>query len=120
MAPRHIGHGSHVVYRSQPVSWKAPSSWQASRMTTIWAWAVGSLVKVTRFAPSATTLPSFTTTAANGPPPDRTLATASAIAWRMISGDIFSGLSTLRVHPRRTIRNERVLGANGGAGATKS
>jgi len=34
MAPRHMGQGSQELYRSQPVSWKSPSTRQASRIAT--------------------------------------------------------------------------------------
>src|SRR5216683_5554002 len=89
MAPRHIGQGSHVVYRSQPESWKSPSLRQASRIATTSACAVGSFVVVTRLAPSATTRPSFTTSAANGPPPPvRTFSSPKAMARRMKSADM--------------------------------
>src|SRR6266478_4773533 len=89
MAPRHIGQGSHVVYRSQPESWKSPSLRQASRIATTSACAVGSFVVVTRLAPSATTRPSFTTSAANGPPPQvRTFSIPKAMARRIKSADM--------------------------------
>src|SRR5882757_496475 len=73
---------------------------QASRIATTSACAVGSFVAVTRFVPSAIMRPSFTITAANGPPlPLRTLSIARAIARRMNScfiGDSsrFQGAST--------------------------
>src|SRR5262249_40819834 len=57
-------------------------------MATISAWAVGSFVAVTRFAPVAMTVPSFATSAANGPPPFRMFARANAMAWRMKSDDM--------------------------------
>src|SRR6266478_2478603 len=86
MAPRHIGQGSHVVYRSQPESWKSPSLWQAARIATTSACAVGSFVAVTRLTPSATIWPSFTIIAAKGPPaPVRTFSIPKAIARRMNS-----------------------------------
>src|SRR3546814_10788586 len=44
---------------------------QASRIATTSAWAVGSFCEVTRFQPSPTISPSFTTTAPNGPPAKR-------------------------------------------------
>src|SRR5450432_950660 len=65
---------------SQPVSWKSPSTRQASRMATISACAVGSLDRVTWLAPVAMTIPSFTTNAAKGPPSRRTFSTASSMA----------------------------------------
>src|SRR5581483_7630613 len=61
-----MAHGSHVVYSSQPSSWKLPSVRHACRMATISACAVGSFVAVTRFVPSPMTLPSLTITHANG------------------------------------------------------
>src|SRR6266513_726265 len=58
-------------------------------MATTSACAVGSFVRVTRFAPSAIMRPSFATTAANGPPlPEWTFSSASAMARLMKSGDI--------------------------------
>src|SRR5271165_4438868 len=69
---------------SQPESRKSPSLRHASRMATTSACAVGSFVLVTQLAPSATTLPSFTTSAANGPPlPERTFSSPNAMARRM-------------------------------------
>src|SRR5438876_2308014 len=60
-------------------------------MAMISAWAVGSFVEVTRLVPSARTRPSFTTSAANGPPrPERTFSSARAMARRMNSSDIGS------------------------------
>src|SRR5712692_2879649 len=53
-------------------------------MATISACAVGSLLEVTRLVPSAITLPSFTTIAANGPPrPECTFSMASSMAFCM-------------------------------------
>src|ERR1035437_1573265 len=49
-------------------------------MATISAWAVGSLARTTWLTPVATTFPSFTTSAANGPPFARTFAAASSMA----------------------------------------
>src|SRR5215469_2584209 len=58
-------------------------------MATTSACAVGSLVVVTRLTPSATIRPSFTITAAKGPPPPvRTFSLPSAIARRMNSSDM--------------------------------
>src|ERR1035441_5994982 len=65
---------------SQPASWKSPSTRHASRMATISAWAVGSLARVTWLVPVEITIPSFTTSAANGPPFRRTFSTARSIA----------------------------------------
>src|SRR5271165_149991 len=77
----HIGHGSQVVNNSQPLSSKFLTDWQAVRIATISACAVGSRVAVTRFTPAAMIAPSLTTTAANGPPADeRTFSSESAIA----------------------------------------
>src|SRR6202453_1015954 len=56
-------------------------------MATNSACAVGTLVAVTRFVPVATTFPSRTITAPNGPPcPDVTFSVASAIAFSMKIG----------------------------------
>src|SRR4051812_46404988 len=49
-------------------------------MATTSACAVGSLSRVTRFWPVASSSPPSTTTAPNGPPPSSTLRTASSIA----------------------------------------
>src|SRR5216684_2002420 len=60
-------------------------------MATISACAVGSLVAVTRLAPSAMMRPSFAMSAAKGPPwPERTFSKASAMARRMKSADMFA------------------------------
>src|SRR5260370_2752031 len=60
-------------------------------MATIAACAVGSLLAVTRLAPSAMTRPSFAMSAAKGPPrPERTFSRASAMARRMKSADMFA------------------------------
>src|SRR5262245_39200570 len=61
---------------------------QASRIATTSAWAVGSLERVTWLAPEAITMPSFTTRAAKGQPPRRTLATAISMACCMKELDI--------------------------------
>src|SRR5271165_6616482 len=82
-----MGHGSQLVYISQPLREKVPSAWQALRMALISPWAVGSLVVVTLFAPSPMIFPSLTITAAKGPPaPERTFSVASSMARCMKTG----------------------------------
>src|SRR5271165_3413453 len=73
-------------------------------MATTSAWAVGSFVAVTRLTPSATTRPSFTTTAANGPPPSRIFSCASAMARCINSVDIFLWSIKLITPPPFVIR----------------
>src|SRR5688500_13387924 len=69
---------------SQPRSENVPSALQALRIAVTSACAVGSFVDVTRFQPSAITLPSLTTMAPNGPPaPSRMRSAESRTAWRM-------------------------------------
>src|SRR5947209_2195355 len=61
-------------------------------MATTSAWAVGSLLVVTRLEPTARTSPSRTMTAPNGPPrPDVTLSVAKSMACCMKTG--FPGMS---------------------------
>src|SRR5580704_2964946 len=92
-------------------------------MATISAWAVGSFVGVTRFAPSARIRPSLAMTAPKGPPPERRLSSARVMARRMNSveaggwvvADIgWSAISAFRAcpcpqkiatHLSRTLRN---------------
>src|ERR1035438_4728444 len=72
---------------SQPSNSKCLSFLQALRMATTSACADGSLVAVTELAPSATTLPSLTTTAPKGPPrPAPTLASDNSMARCMNRG----------------------------------
>lgn len=80
-----MGHGSHEVYISQSLRSKVPSSRAAFLMAVTSAWAVGSLLAVTRFTPVATTSPWRVITAPNGPPPLRTLFTERAMALFMKS-----------------------------------
>src|SRR5688572_27878737 len=69
---------------SQPRSENVPSELQAPRIAVTSACAVGSFVDVTRFQPSAITLPSLTTMAPKGPPaPSRMRSAESRTAWRM-------------------------------------
>src|SRR5207245_9431799 len=68
MADKHIGQGSQLVYKSQSSSWKVLSRRQASRIATISAWAVGSLLEVTSLQPRPTILLDLTTIAPKGPP----------------------------------------------------
>src|SRR5438477_2408617 len=72
-------------------------------MATTSACAVGSFIRVTRFAPSAIMRPSLTINAANGPPlPEWTFSSASAMACLMKSGDIclpFFRVSNCTVQP---------------------
>lgn len=91
--PRHIGHGSQDEYISQPLRSNVFSFLQALRIALTSACAVGSLLAVTRFTPVATTLPSFTITAPNGPPPFLTLLSAREIASRIISSFLISSFS---------------------------
>src|SRR5690606_1599552 len=77
---RHMGHGSHELYSTAPGSQYAATSWQAARIATTSACALGSRSTVTRFVPSPTAWPSRTTTAPNGPCPDGTPVTASSTA----------------------------------------
>src|SRR5262249_30717577 len=66
---------------SQSGRLNAPSSVQARRMATISAWAVGSLLDVTSFQPSAMIVSLRTMTAPNGPPLlARIFSSASATA----------------------------------------
>src|SRR6267378_3957029 len=75
-------------------------------MATISACAVGSLVRVTRFVPSAMMRPSLAITAANGPPlPERTFSSASAIALFMKFGDITRALPCFRLYCPAENRN---------------
>ena len=62
---------------------KVCKAWQALRMADTSAWAVGSLLSVTRFTPVATISPSFTITAPKGPPPLATFWMDRAMAWRI-------------------------------------
>src|SRR5712692_4147487 len=109
MAPRHIGRGSQVAYISQPVSWKAPSCLQASRMATISACAVGSFVEVTWLVPSAMIFPPFAMTAAKGPPfPDRTFSSESSMALAMKRFDMM--VKRLTVRAARFARHQILAG----------
>src|ERR1700730_10207832 len=84
---------------------------QASRMATISACAVGSLVAVTQLAPSAMTRPSFATRAAKGPPrPERTFSRASAMARRMNSADMFVFRESACLCRRKIATPERIDG----------
>ena len=60
--------------RTQPDRLKSPTAWQALRIATTSACAVGSRSRVTRLTPSATTSSPRTMRAANGPPPSATLS----------------------------------------------
>src|ERR1035438_10372624 len=64
-------------------------------MATISACAVGSLAAVTRLDPAAITAPSFTTSAANGPPPQRTFSAARSIACLKSAGFITGDVPAL-------------------------
>src|SRR3954447_22750431 len=72
IAPRHIGQGSPDAYRTDPERSALPRILQARLMAISSAWAVASLLEKMLFQPSATGLPSKTSTAPKGfPSPER-------------------------------------------------
>ena len=75
-----MGHGSQLVYISQPESLNVFNFLHASLIATISAWAVGSFEKVTLLEPSATIILSLTTTQPKGPPIPLALFIESSIA----------------------------------------
>lgn len=75
-----MGQGSHELYTVHPERSKFCNSRHALRIAITSACAVGSLFGTTRFAPFATTLPSRTITAPNGPPPSSIFSMDSSIA----------------------------------------
>src|SRR5260370_165229 len=78
-------------------------------MATTSACAVGSLVRVTRFVPSAMMRSSLTIRAANGPPiPERTFSSASAMARSMKTGDMICCSTVFQIVPsgRNTVEQQ--------------
>src|SRR5258708_32025639 len=84
-------------------------------MATISACAVGSLLAVTRLAPSAMSRPCFATRAAKGPPRrERTFSRASAMARRMKAADMFAVQKQLALAGEKSQRATAVADGSSG------
>lgn len=88
MAARHIGQGSVVEYRTQPLRKMVFRARAALRMQLTSAWAVGSLSRQTVLCVAATTAPSLAMTAPNGDCPAAMPSRVTRIAWRMKSSSV--------------------------------